>query len=137
MKEYTTGEMILALEKNPKLTFESESPGARGKVQLNESGAIVWNSSATVVMSLAYANLQAKWTLVRTPVTWQEAIQAWVDGKMVKAICSEDCPAKKARECSIANSVYHPISNGNTMLSFCVNQAKCGQWHILEGDADE
>lgn len=88
-----TWEMIKALTENPKLRFKT---GLNSFVQVNkEDGSIIWtNKDGSNVGSLVdrfilysngpcYDNLHIDWELVREPVPWQEALQAWIDGKEV------------------------------------------------------
>lgn len=82
-----TWEMIKELTENPKLEFKN---GIHVVKISKTSGRVVWDNmdgeDPFVIYNRAPGNvdnLHIDWELVPTEVTWQEAIQAWVDGKNV------------------------------------------------------
>jgi hypothetical protein len=87
-----TSEMIAMLEKNPELKFKSQN-GYRASV--NEyTGLFIWerysgtsgiNNNLRLLPSKAAGFKPDNWTVIREPVPWQEAIQAWIDGKCIYA----------------------------------------------------
>lgn len=128
MKEYTTGEMIMALEKNPKLIFTGEYGALQKLTAVIELERLVLRDACGKAVCLNALNLNRKWTLVRTPVTWQEAIQAWMDGKAIKCDCNNCC----------GGSPGHCFSTPVCITGkFCGYGIKHGQWFILEDSADE
>lgn len=120
MKEYTTGEIILALEKNPKLQFRSSNHMTTPLMAYSDGEAIFYRKENGSFSEQTGMALNRKWTLVRTPVTWQEAIQAWLDGKTVRCEC---------KECGYC-LFQCPFDD-----RFCGKGFKSGVWFI--GDADE
>ena len=90
-------EVIKELTEHPHQVFESdllESKGwkARMKVERGASRYFcfeVFDGERLIDQSLnggafnGNVSMDLDWQLVRQPVTWQEAIQAWVDGKKV------------------------------------------------------
>lgn len=125
MKTYETWEVIKALSENPKLKFKTDSQGyGYGHevcLWIDKGGNLV----ADEVIKQDHPTtcerwLKATWQLVRTPVTWQEAIQAWVDGKTVRCEC---------KECGYC-LFQCPFDD-----RFCGKGFKSGVWFI--GDADE
>ena len=81
-----TWEMIKELTKNPKLKFRN---GIDSIVKISDkTKTVVWvdedgDESPFILYSHAASvdNLHIVWELVPQEVTWQEAIQAWIDGK--------------------------------------------------------
>ncbi len=124
-----TSEMIAMLEKNPKLILESE------KVNLVDDDLIVKMSGDNVVFfydkegkSVSKAiglDLRRNWQLVRTPVPWQEAIQAVLDGKTVTCECEEcTCTNKNPSNC-----IYDLDGD------ICAKGIEFGTWYIHDADA--
>lgn len=110
MKEYTTSEMFAVLEKNPKLKFESKNGYLASVNKVN--GCLQWDkkdfpttglNNNLRLISVGTDYPADKWTLVREPVTWQEAIQARINGKPIKCEkcvgCKEvpGCPKKESQ----------------------------------------
>ena len=88
-------EVLKALDENPEKVFESQRSGgrkARMTVEPEFSGFYkfeVFKGKELLAQSLGGAfngnvALDFDWQLVRQPVSWQEAIQAWSVGKRVK-----------------------------------------------------
>ena len=90
-------DVIKNLTKNTSETFESN--GWKAHI---ENGAIVFDNDKYPIIEI---NLNDNWQLVKQPVTWQEAIQAWADGKRVTlkldrreyAFCGFSDPANTRR----------------------------------------
>ena len=133
MKTYETWEVIKALSENPKLKFKTDSQGyGYGHevcLWIDKGGNFV----ADEVIKQDHPTtcerwLKATWQLVRTPVTWQEAIQAWADGKAVKCIF-------KHQSGEFLFNAFHAKSNPmSTPLSR--DMIKAGVWFV-EDSADE
>jgi len=121
MKTYETWEVIKALSENPKQEFAIITPSCSGNV-LMRRGELVWKDANTRVQ-ISDVVLRYKWQLVRTPVTWQEAIQAWLDGKTIR------CNMESGQDFELK-----PFEDGNTPI-FNMCWLKKGVWFI--GDADE
>ena len=114
-----TSEMIAMLENNPKLMFTCNN-------QQLSYGERVLRKTCGPGYNIEWLMAQ-DWELVRTPVTWQEAIQAWIDGKTITA---EECPGcSDGAGCRMKAKT---ISNefGMTM---CRSLFK-GKWYIQEAE---
>lgn len=140
MREYETWEVIKMLSENQKLKFtDGIKIGFIDKVG-REKGAntigvvdevIFWidpNGEIFNTVSFNKEFLSYKWTLVRTPVTWQEAIQAWIDGKTIKC-CYKCCYPKN--DAKMISSTFYP-----SCLVPSREALTTGTWYI-EGDPDE
>lgn len=82
-----TWEMIKELTENPNKKFKNKKDGY--KVQMI-NGLLVYpfyNSEHELQSSdwflVADNALEMEWKEVKEPVTWQEAIEAWIDGKTI------------------------------------------------------
>ena len=126
-------EAMKALCENPNKVFEA---------QMNE----VWKARMTVEKGLGgYYNFQVfygkrlidqslgggafngnvalglDWQLVKQPVTWQEAIEAWADGGNIKWVSPD---SKLVR-------VYNqPHLNDNQRIAMRKNQVTTGTWYV-------
>lgn len=81
-------EVIKALTEDPTKKFEISDEG--GGERIGSDGNRLWYSRTDNGISSSGAVLEDNvdlnnnnWQLVRKPVTWQEAIQAWVAGRIV------------------------------------------------------
>ncbi len=80
MKTY---EVIKKLMEDSTMKFMDES----GRVIGFHSGLISFFDKDLNFIEMAYFGyVEHNWQLVKQPVTWQEAIQAWNDGEVVKVI---------------------------------------------------
>lgn len=70
-------EVLKELEENPMKVFEHESLDQRAFV----SGGLIIEEGQH--RKLIYMN---DWQEVKQPVTWQEAIEAWADGKKIRCV---------------------------------------------------
>jgi hypothetical protein len=128
-----TSEAMATLEKNPEL--KCESINEYGKYELSVSPARFfhfkrWNNEGKYLepeegcggQFNGNIGLDYDWHLVRTPVPWQEAIQAVLDGKEVTCEC-ENC-GETPDKCT------YNLNDG-----ICAYGIQNGTWHI-EDDAD-
>lgn len=111
-------EMIKMLEKNPNLRFTCEN---------NKSGAVVTRINKRLICLFDNENtwgyefiFEKDWQLVRTPVTWREALQAWVDGKTIKWFCPPNNEGMISR-------TFYPSCTGPDR-----DMLKTGTWYIEE-----
>ncbi len=78
-------EVIKALTEDPTKLFRKDSSFHVG---FTTEGALGWKNENGAFKSYFTVRedhlLDDGWKLVRQPVTWQEAIQAWADGKTIK-----------------------------------------------------
>lgn len=122
-----TSEMIAMLEKNPKLRFTRSRVafGYGGSVHCDQ-GRLCGANGTTYDFILNIKNEPMDdWQLVREPVTWQEALQAAIDGKRI--VC-EDCEGCfSGSKCS--HNGKKVIAHGFTL---CLRQLQAGTWYIEE-----
>ena len=128
--------MIAMLEKDPKLRFTNNNiVGTR--ISPNKTigantigfidGELCWINPMGERFSLFRINTESfadDWTIVRQPVTWQEALQAWADGKTVKW----HYPPNKE---GMISKTFYPSCIGPTREALLT-----GTWYILEDTAD-
>jgi len=139
-KTYRTSEMIAMLGENPNLKFRRpkwdlyNSIGIKdGVLQMIQQNGGLWTYTPsrnpyTDRYEEACRQIGAggdDWQIVRTPVTWQEALQALIEGRTVLCQCA-DCTDKviykdenRARECSFP-----------TGRAICITALKTGTWYI-------
>ena len=121
-----TSEMIAMLENNPKLRFRRKGWDAlEQQVGVDEDNFVgLWYPDGRHLGVCLFTN-QDDWELVRTPVTWQEAIQAWVDGKTIRI---EECPGcSHGGHCLSRTTILKMHSE----LRVCL-PAFNGKWYIDE-----
>lgn len=132
-----TSEVFKALEKNPNLKFVCKNGNKEyflytEKVfstfyglQCRLNGEII-GSKAEAANFFGNIKIDADWQLVRTPVPWQEALQAWAEGKTVR------CELNHGQGIYTFND-FHAKSCEITPLSR--DMVRVGIWYI-EGDAN-
>ena len=91
-------EAMELLDENPSLKFEYQDNRKKWLLYANVGGLTglvfyqldCWDNNGELMTGTAFGSLHGNlttsnnWQLVREPVTWQEAIQAWSVGKRVK-----------------------------------------------------
>jgi hypothetical protein len=123
-----TWEMIKALTENPKLKFKVEeftaSVDDTGLLDLEYNGDkanVDCNIRITDVGSIKADD----WELIPQEVTWQEAIQAWVDGKTVYCkISAEDSPV------NMGTRYIHYGDSNETRYPLSKIEFSNGKWYI-------
>ena len=123
-KTYKTSEMIAMLEENPKLKFRR--PCFKPEIYVTVCAGEVCNQGGYHNYKIIHCGkVIDDWQLIRTPVTWQEALQALIEGRTVLCQCA-DCTGKvmhkdenRARECSFP-----------TGGAICITALKTGTWYI-------
>lgn len=143
MREYQIEEVMKMLRKNPKLEFESKTANRIKVIYCNE-GYIFFK---VYLEGESYpikeekgggkfngnVEINTKWTLVRQPVTWQEAIQARLDGK--NTAC-ENCKGCADADICVYAEKQKFLSRGSKVIGACEGQLRTGTWYI-EDDANE
>ena len=121
-----TWEMIKELTENPHKKFKSnKEPDRHVFIQ---DGVLKWQSGKEFTLNVNQNKFsgtlnQYEWEEVKQPVTWQEAIQAWVDGKEV--ICMLNRAALE-----YAPSNFWMENQYQTGISY--REIKEGEWYINE-----
>jgi hypothetical protein len=128
MRTYKTWEVVKMLNENPKLRFEAKIyKDCTVAMWIDKNDGDLLANEIKSAPDFPCTNkewLNAKWTLVKTPVTWQEALQALLDGRKVRCECKK-CLSGKV-------SCIYPY-----MGDICVNGLKHGQWFIVPEGVDE
>lgn len=121
-----TWEMIKELTENPKLKFirVSDNVTFATSSRIHEGKVIDYYVSALHSPSHGCVLLKDEWKLIPQEVTWQEAIQAWVDGK--EFLIKHNGKEYKQRQCSRLGCLSdNPFSGfGNGLFTE-------GKWFIL------
>jgi hypothetical protein len=80
-----TIEMMKKLYESPKLKAKSHNCTRSDDILINRNGALLWyNKHSNYLFECCSVNMSAEWKIIQEPVSWQEAIQGWIDGKTVK-----------------------------------------------------
>lgn len=133
-----TSEMMAKLEENPKLKFKCSDGRIFGRNTSNETSSGTYCGEINGYAFTPKIDLTTDWELVRIPVTWQEAIQAWTfDGKDVecrdcKGTCCNVCDECEAKE---YEDFISSKNNESADLDICKGQLLTGTWFIRD-DAD-
>ncbi len=126
MNTYKTWEVVKILMENPRLRFEAKINKKKSNMWIDTDGDLVMDVVKTAPDYPITDNewLNAEWQLIETPVTWQEALQAWAEEKTV--IC----------KFNDINEEYICLSNDyDTHLTRY--QILYGQWFIVPEGVDE
>ena len=79
--------MMGKLMENPSLKAKSDNCVRNDDILINNKGALMWENKRKnggyALFECCISNMKATWEIVKEPVTWQEAIQAWIDGKNI------------------------------------------------------
>ena len=129
MNTYKTWEVVKMLMENPRLRFEAKINKKKSNMWIDTEGDLVMDVVETAPDYSITDNewLNAEWHLVETPVTWQEALQAFIDGKRVKCICDVDF-------CDFNDNCCYFSLNQPDM---CIHGLKHGQWFIVPEVVEE
>ena len=122
-----TWEMIKVLAENPKLQFEN---GIHVVKISDSTKKVVWvqddgDEDSFIIYSHAPGavdSLHIDWELVPQEVTWQEAIQAWIDGKDIRVEC-DGATYEQVNSCGLG--CYEGRNKGLYPRFF-----KVGKWYI-------
>jgi len=139
------GEMFKMLQENKKLKFEAIHPKYKDKFEFSVVNGFLkfkrWSPMGELIddpnFNCINGNIQMDydWQLVRQPVPWQEAIQAWLDGKEIEicecAGCGENtrcerCKAKRKQNIFTYGDASCQLSD------ICYMQFETAKWYINE-----
>ncbi len=119
-----TSEMIAMLEKNPKLRFTSGGEISTMEAICRSGNIELYHIPA----ELRYEFRRDRdWQLVREPVTWQEALQAWIDGKEIEVCECAGCESIKEHKCYMEKQTIDGL-----VTRLCRQQFKTAKWYINE-----
>ena len=145
MREYKNSEMFAMLEKNPDLTFVCTNGGKKFVVTAStKENYFVQEAELDGQKYSRYdlpnwlkffgnVSINSKWQLVRQPVTWQEAIQAWLDGKTIRCVVPQEY-SNGTRDIEFVFQCEDFLINNNEEPPY-KSYFKYGTWYI-EGDSD-
>jgi len=131
MRTYKTWEIIKMLSENPNLRFKA-MPYSEAKTFSDEvclvNGVLCWGGNNAYPLQVAIGKYDIDWHLVETPVTWQEALQAWTEGKTIRCECfGQDFGIE---EYLIRKGVHTCVTLSRKGLLY-------GQWFIVPEGVDE
>jgi hypothetical protein len=110
-----TWEMMKTLMENP--TLQAKSKFSNRTVKVGKSGLGDPCLVCTEMQAVAVLPLDIEWGLVPQEATWQEAIQAWLDGKKVT--------------CRYENDETTYNAGGIVMTLYLSKESiKYGKWYI-------
>ena len=141
-KEYKTSEMMAMLEKNPKLKFESSNTFGKETFHCDDGYLLytVFSGNGNPIpekMGGGKFNgnfiLNTLWQLVRQPVTWQEAIQAWAEGKTIKCVVPQKY-SNGTRDIEFVFQCEDFLIDNNEEPPY-KNHFEHGTWFIEDGEA--
>lgn len=100
-------EVLKALEENPKKVFKSSLAGVEYKISL-DGDVTAFEASTGKYTGL---NNDRDWQEIGRPVPWQEAIEAWADGKKIRCKCEGGetffRPSNVSSACFTAKLITH------------------------------
>jgi len=128
MRTYKTWEVVKILMDNPRLRFEAKINKKKSNMWIDTEGDLVMDVVETAPDYSITDNewLNAEWHLVETPITWQEALQAWAEGKTV--ICKLNDINEEYSELCFSNNHDTPLTRYQILY---------GQWFIVPEGVDE
>jgi len=139
VREYETWEVIKMLSENKKLQFKK----GRDYLYCSDNGYIYFKRidmhgkemphSCAGGMFDGNVSINSKWQLVRQPVTWQEAIQAWNDGKTISCECCQGHLDGNCGDCRLNAQVFEGKKDC-LPGAICKAQFVTGTWYI-DGEA--
>jgi len=128
MRTYKTWEVVKILMENPRLRFEAKINKKKSNMWIDTDGDLAMDVVKTAPDYPITDNewLNAEWHLVETPVTWQEALQAWAEEKTV--ICKFNDINEEYSETCFSNNYDTPLTRYQILY---------GQWFIVPEVVEE
>ena len=128
MRTYKTWEVVKILMENPRLRFEAKINKKKSNMWIDTDGDLAMDVVKTAPDYPITDNewLNAEWQLVETPVTWQEALQAWAEEKTV--ICKFNDINEEYSETCFSNNYDTPLTRYQILY---------GQWFIVPEVVEE
>lgn len=131
MAEYTLGQVIDKLGRNRNLKFKhvAEEPYRIDKgavIALDKEGYIVNQEGEPILSNFS---LGSKFRLVNEPVSFTEAIKAFIEEKIIYC----ELKGNKCRYIPLEDDIFHPLwdKNQNTITA---EEILHGKWFIEEGE---
>ena len=131
MNTYKTWEVVKILMENPRLRFEAKINKKKSNMWIDTDGDLVMDVVKTAPDYPITDNewLNAEWQLVETPVTWQEALQAWTEGKTIKREFGDN-----EGTIYLGEDILLKDKHG---MSLSKHEMVMGQWFIIPEEVDE
>jgi len=131
MQEYTLKQIIDKLERNSNLKFqfvseESYRTDEGAVIALDGDGRIVNQEGEPILSNFS---LGSKFRLVNEPVSFTEAIKAFIEEKIIYC----ELKGNKCRYIPLEDDIFHPLwdKNQNTITA---EEILHGKWFIEEGE---
>lgn len=130
MNTYKTWEVVKILMENPRLRFEAKINKKKSNMWIDTEGDLVMDVVETAPDYSITDNewLNAEWQLIETPVTWQEALQAWAEGKTIRCKCFDQ---------DFGIEEYQIRTGVHTCVTLSRKGLLYGQWFIVPEGVDE
>lgn len=130
MNTYKTWEVVKILMDNPRLRFEAKINKKKSNMWIDTDGDLVMDVVKTAPDYPITDNewLNAEWQLIETPVTWQEALQAWAEGKTIRCKCFDQ---------DFGIEEYQIRTGVHTCVTLSRKGLLYGQWFIVPEGVDE
>lgn len=130
MRTYKTWEVVKILMENPRLRFEAKINKKKSNMWIDTDGDLVMDVVKTAPDYPITDNewLNAEWQLIETPVTWQEALQAWAEGKTIRCKCFDQ---------DFGIEEYQIRTGVHTCVTLSRKGLLYGQWFIVPEGVDE
>jgi len=123
-KTYKTWEMIKLVSENQNLKFTCKGDTLCADVHMNSVGSLVVTATNDHFVTNSDF-MQAEWKLlIRHPVKWRDALEAYLEGKIVEVYC-DSC--EKLGSCMRSTCVLVPHRQ-----HICPVGLQSGTWYIRE-----
>lgn len=123
-------QMMAMLENDPKLKFVGGADKHNYYAALNNIGRLSYFDKNTNKIAMATVlTIDHEWEIYRPSVTWQEALQAWIDGG---TITMEKCQGygKNCTDCVYFHGKKLSLRSGDCLKDMCQEMFSTGTWYI-------
>ena len=111
-------EVVKRLTENPALSGVAVIGSTRYKLYVDDSGTLESKAyslqpgkNGTSIGEAGNVDFDG-WEIVKQPVTWQEAIQAWADGKKVTVLTMFGLGSREVKKSRGSSITEYEITNG-------------------------
>lgn len=121
MKKYASIELLQVLKYGMRAVDVSGHYNDQEIVTVDSFGNFIWESEGNEVRLTHGFLTKALWAILPQEVTWQEALQAWVDGGTIKH--------EAAKRSGYCNATY----NKDNDSLYLPRLSMAGKWYVIEG----